>query len=85
MMPLLLLQGMSRLAEALQLVSAAHPLLAGGQQLDLNNLRLSLVQRDFGSGDYESLLALDSSATLAPCRRVSERRIAALPTYTHTR
>ena len=80
------LQGVNSLSEAIQIVSAAGPLLVAGQPIDLNNLRLSLVQRDFGPSDYNTLLALDGSGSLlAPCQCVPEERLASLPTFKHSR
>eukprot|EP00873_Tetraselmis_striata_P021114 jgi/Tetstr1/441378/TSEL_029627.t1 len=56
----------------------------GTAPLDLLNLRLSLVDRDFDEADYELLLALDQSRGAAPTRAaVTDGHLAALPTHVH--
>ena len=72
----------ARIEDALQLLRAR---LLPGQQLDLTNLQLSLVQRDFTGSDYDALLALDDHRAPAPGQTVSDKCIKALPTFIHQR
>ena len=65
--------------------SGGPVLLLGGHPVDITNLRLSLIQRDFTSSDYEALLDLDAAP---PChtgegREVSDTMLADLPRRSH--
>uniref|UniRef100_A0A061S412 RING-type E3 ubiquitin transferase n=2 Tax=Tetraselmis sp. GSL018 TaxID=582737 RepID=A0A061S412_9CHLO len=54
----------------------------GAPRLDLLNLRLSLVDRDFNADDYEVLLGLDQGAALSnPRSAVTDAHLAALPVH----
>jgi hypothetical protein len=56
----------------------------GSTPLDLLNLRLSLVDRDFDSADYDLLLALDQSLSMPASRPpVTDIHLASLPIHIH--
>eukprot|EP01026_Neomeris_dumetosa_P053212 TRINITY_DN474_c0_g1_i3.p1 TRINITY_DN474_c0_g1~~TRINITY_DN474_c0_g1_i3.p1 ORF type:complete len:248 (+),score=25.67 TRINITY_DN474_c0_g1_i3:282-1025(+) len=60
-----------------------HPLLvfASSGQVDLVNLRLSLMDREFSDQDYEMLLTLDQQTNASPLRPVSDEDISRLPLH----
>lgn len=63
----------------------AFLLMGGGVPLDLLNLRLSLIERDFNASDYDMLLALDQVAGgLHRPPPVSDAQLASLPVRVHS-
>lgn len=67
-----------------ELVQRPSLFMLGGRPINLLNLRLSLMDRDFNDGDFEVLLALDSGAQ-PQGPPLSEAQMAALPTYSYRR
>eukprot|EP00951_Prasinocladus_malaysianus_P015673 scaffold120744_cov47-Prasinocladus_malaysianus.AAC.1 len=56
----------------------------GSTPLDLLNLRLSLIDRDFNEQDYEVLLGLDQGLTLSgPRNTVTDAQLAGLSVHLH--
>lgn len=54
-----------------------------GGGLDLFNLQLSMMNRDFSSSDYELLMALDQNRNMSHSQPVSEEDLSRIPVSTH--
>eukprot|EP00877_Chromochloris_zofingiensis_P006179 jgi/Chrzof1/1814/Cz10g22060.t1 len=59
-------------------------LIPSTRRVDLVNLHLSMVDRDFNSSDYDLLLTLDESQTSQPAQPLTPEDLAQLSTHIHT-